>query len=97
MKLKRGGGGDSLIKVGSDVRARALGILGINFCPGIRFWEVNFARALNIPTDSSYDLRILRCKSDIQVLAIAVDLLSLPQIISVFGMRKNKHLCVMRI
>ena len=41
-----GGGGDSLIKVGTDVRARALDISGVNFCPGIRFWEVNFARAL---------------------------------------------------
>ena len=41
-----GGGGDSLIKVGTDVRARALGISGVNFCPGIRFWEVNFAWAL---------------------------------------------------
>ena len=28
------------------MRARALGISGVNFCPGIRFWEVNFARAL---------------------------------------------------
>ena len=42
----RGGGGDSLIMVGRDVRARALGFLGANFCPGIRFWEVNFARTL---------------------------------------------------
>ena len=33
-------------KVGTDVRARALGILGVNFCPGSRFWEVNFGRAL---------------------------------------------------
>ena len=33
----RRGAGDSLIKVGTDVRARALGILGVNFCPGIRF------------------------------------------------------------
>ena len=40
------GGGDSLIKVGTDVRVGALGISGVNFCPGIRFWEVNFARAL---------------------------------------------------
>ena len=40
------GGGDSLTKVGTVVRARALGILGINLCPGIRFREVNFARAL---------------------------------------------------
>ena len=39
-------GGDSLIKVGMDVQARALGILGVNFCPGSRFWEVNFAQAL---------------------------------------------------
>ena len=39
-------GGDSLIKVGTDVRTRALGILGVNFCPGSRFWEVNFAQAL---------------------------------------------------
>ena len=39
-------GGDSLIKVGTDVRARALGILGISFCPRSRFWEVNSARAL---------------------------------------------------
>ena len=38
--------GDSLIKVGTDVQAQALGILGVNFCPGIRFWEVNFAQAL---------------------------------------------------
>ena len=29
------------------MRARALGILGVNFCPGIRFWEVNFARTLD--------------------------------------------------
>ena len=41
-----GGGGDSLIKVGTDVRARALGTSGVNFCLGIRFWEVNFAGAL---------------------------------------------------
>ena len=39
-------GSDSLIKVGTDVRARALGLSGVNFCPGIRFWEVNVARAL---------------------------------------------------
>ena len=38
--------GDSLIKVGTNVRARALGISGVNFCPGIRFWKVNSARAL---------------------------------------------------
>ena len=34
------------MKVSTDVRARALGILGVNFCPGIRFCEVNFAQAL---------------------------------------------------
>ena len=28
------------------MRVRALGISGVNFCQGIRFWEVNFARAL---------------------------------------------------
>ena len=28
------------------MRAGALGISGVSFCPGIRFWEVNFARAL---------------------------------------------------
>ena len=44
--MKSGGGGDSLIKVGTDVWAWALGILGVNFCLGIRFWEVNFAQAL---------------------------------------------------
>ena len=38
-----GGGGNSLIKVGTDVWTRALGILGVNFCLGIRFWELNFA------------------------------------------------------
>ena len=27
-------------------RAGALGILGVNFCLGIKVWEVNFARAL---------------------------------------------------
>ena len=42
------GGGDSLIKVGTDVRARALGISGVNFCPGIRFCKLNFARALGV-------------------------------------------------
>ena len=42
-----GGGDDSLIKVGTDVRARALGISGVSFYPGIRFCEVNFARALS--------------------------------------------------
>ena len=41
-----GGGGHSLIKAGTDLRARTLGISGVNFCPGIRFWEVNFAWAL---------------------------------------------------
>ena len=40
------GRGDSLIKVGTDVRAQALGISGVNFCPGIKFCELNFARAL---------------------------------------------------
>ena len=39
-------GGDSLIKVSTDVWAQALGISGVNFCPGIRFWELNFAQAL---------------------------------------------------
>ena len=39
-------GGDSLIKVGTDVWAWALGISGVDFCLGIRFWEVNFTRAL---------------------------------------------------
>ena len=41
-------GGDSLRKVGTHVWAwaRALGILGVNFCPGIRLWGVNFAREL---------------------------------------------------
>ena len=43
---ERRGEGDCLIKVGTDVRAWALGILGVNFCPGSRFWEVNFAREL---------------------------------------------------
>ena len=28
------------------MQAQASGILGVNFCTGIRFWEVNFARAL---------------------------------------------------
>ena len=40
------GWGDSLIKVGADVWAQALGISGVNFCPSIRFWEVKFAQAL---------------------------------------------------
>ena len=39
-------GGDSLIKVGMDVRAQALGISGVNFCPCIRFCELNFVQAL---------------------------------------------------
>ena len=52
---------------------------------------------LNITTDSSYDLRILCCNSDIKVLAIAVDLLFLPQITSVFGMRKIQTLMNMGI
>ena len=46
VSIARGGGGDFLIRVGTDEWARALGILGVNFSPGIRFWEVNFARAL---------------------------------------------------
>ena len=29
--------GDSLIKVGTDAQAQALGISGVNFCPGINF------------------------------------------------------------
>ena len=28
------------------MRFRSLGISGVNFCQGIRFWEVIFARAL---------------------------------------------------
>ena len=39
-------GEDSLLKVGTDVRARALGISWVHFCPGIRLWEINFSRAL---------------------------------------------------
>ena len=38
--------GDSLMTVGTDVRAQALGFSGLNFCLGIRFWEVSFAQAL---------------------------------------------------
>ena len=30
------------------MRARALGISGVNFCPGIKFCELNFARALGV-------------------------------------------------
>ena len=37
---------DARTKVGTDVRAQELGISGVNFCPGIRFCKVNFARAL---------------------------------------------------
>ena len=33
-----GGGGATLIKVGTDLRARALGISEANFCPAIRFF-----------------------------------------------------------
>ena len=39
-----GWGGDFLTKAGTDVQARALGISGVNFCPGIGFCDVNFAR-----------------------------------------------------
>ena len=39
---------DSLIKVGTNLRSRALGILGVNFFPGIRFWGVNFAQELGL-------------------------------------------------
>ena len=39
-------GGDSLIKVGMDVQVLALANLRVNFCLGIRFWEVNFAQGL---------------------------------------------------
>ena len=42
----RGGGGDSLIKVGTDVRAWALGFPRVHFCLGIRFREVKIAQAL---------------------------------------------------
>ena len=35
--MNKKGGGDCLRKVGTHVRAQALGILGVNFCPGIRF------------------------------------------------------------
>ena len=47
-QLEGGGGGVgfSQIKVGTDVWARVLGFSGVNFCQGIRIWEVNFARAL---------------------------------------------------
>ena len=41
-----GGGGDSLIRAGTDVWAQTFGISGVNLCPGIRSWEVNFAQAL---------------------------------------------------
>ena len=43
--LWRGGGG-SLIKVGMDLWAQALGFPWVNFCLGIRFWEVKIAQAL---------------------------------------------------
>ena len=39
-------GGDSLIKVGTDLWAQALGLSGVNFCLGIRFWEAKIAQAL---------------------------------------------------
>ena len=44
--ITRGRGGDSLIKVGTDVRARVLSISGVNFCPSMKFCELNFARSI---------------------------------------------------
>ena len=42
-----GGGGGGVPNIGRyGCAARALGILGVNSCPGIRFWELNFAHAL---------------------------------------------------
>ena len=38
--------GDFLMKVGTDVRARALGISGVNFCPGIRFLGSKFCLSI---------------------------------------------------
>ena len=38
--------GDSLVRVGTDAWAQALGILRVNFCLGIWFREVNFVWAL---------------------------------------------------
>ena len=37
ISTRGGGGGHSLIKVGTDVWAWALGISGVNFCLGIKF------------------------------------------------------------
>ena len=45
-QIKLEGGGNPLIKAGTDVRAQALGFAGVNFCLGIRFWEINFSQAL---------------------------------------------------
>ena len=41
--LKRGWGGGGA-KVATDVLAQALGFSGVNFCLGIRLWEVTFVR-----------------------------------------------------
>ena len=37
---------DSLIKLSMDVQVQALSFSEVNFCPGIKFWEVKFAQAL---------------------------------------------------
>ena len=59
---------NSLIKIGTDVRARALGFSGVNFCPGIRFWEVNFARALGFCNFSQKCVIFDKVKKVIQLL-----------------------------
>ena len=32
------------MKAGTDVQAQALSFSGVNFCLGIRLWELNFAK-----------------------------------------------------
>ena len=41
------GEGRGLIKVGTDVRAWALGFSGVSFSPGIRFWALSSAETRN--------------------------------------------------
>ena len=48
-----------------DVWTWALGILGVNFCLGIRFLEVNFARALGFWQFLTKNYVILDKKSDL--------------------------------
>ena len=83
-------GGDTLIKVGTDVWAQALGFSGVNFCPGIRFREVKIVRAIFDKKCVIFDKRVKK------VIYVIISKVKRPVLCHCFGIKPSLTDCAVK-